>query len=113
MAETLNQEVLPFVSFSSPNVTIDRTFRVVYIMPEITRLRRSDGRQKKLFRNPVFRAEEFQKRMQEQSLSRADLARELGVSRARVTQVLNLLKLPEDVLVKAKVAECVLTIGVS
>ncbi|MCD4728627.1 MAG: hypothetical protein K8R46_13255 [Pirellulales bacterium] len=35
-------------------------------------------------------------------LTQADLARELGVSRARVTQVLNLLKLPKDVLVKAK-----------
>ena len=31
-------------------------------------------------------------------VSRADLARELGVSRARVTQVLNLLNLPKPVL---------------
>ena len=55
-------------------------------------MRNRNGRPRKLFRNPVCRAEEFQKRMQEQGLSRADLARELGVSRARVTQVLNLLK---------------------
>ena len=33
--------------------------------------------------------------MEMEELSRADLARKLGLSRARVTQMLNLLKLPE------------------
>jgi len=32
--------------------------------------------------------------------SQADLSRKLGVSRARVTQVLNLLKLPENIIEK-------------
>jgi biotin operon repressor len=32
--------------------------------------------------------------------SRADLSRKLGVSRARVTQVLNILKLPDDIIEK-------------
>ena len=30
------------------------------------------------------------------SLTKADLARKLGISRARITQMLNLLKLPEE-----------------
>ena len=34
--------------------------------------------------------------MELNDLTRADLARKLGISRARVTQMLNLLKLPED-----------------
>ena len=33
--------------------------------------------------------------MEMEGLSRADLARKLGLSRARVTQILNLLELPE------------------
>ncbi|NOQ22908.1 MAG: hypothetical protein GQ565_09735 [Candidatus Aegiribacteria sp.] len=33
--------------------------------------------------------------MEMEELSRADLARKLGLSRARVTQILNLLGLPE------------------
>ncbi len=32
--------------------------------------------------------------------SRADLSRKMGVSRARVTQILNLLKLPEEIIEK-------------
>ena len=34
--------------------------------------------------------------MELKDLSKADLARKLGISRARVTQILNLLKLPEE-----------------
>ena len=34
--------------------------------------------------------------MELKDLSKADLARKLGISRARVTQMLNLLKLPEE-----------------
>ena len=40
--------------------------------------------------------------MEEQELTRAELARELGVTRARVSQMLSILKLPEEVLVKAR-----------
>ncbi|MCK5036684.1 MAG: hypothetical protein KAS73_12395 [Candidatus Sabulitectum sp.] len=34
--------------------------------------------------------------MELNNLTKADLARKLGISRARVTQMLNLLKLPEE-----------------
>ncbi|MCK5842595.1 MAG: hypothetical protein KAH31_10530, partial [Candidatus Sabulitectum sp.] len=50
----------------------------------------------KSFRNPVIQAKEIKLEMELNDLTRADLARKLGISRARVTQMLNLLKLPED-----------------
>ncbi len=36
--------------------------------------------------------------MELEDLNKADLARKLGISRARVTQILNLLKLPEKLI---------------
>jgi ParB-like chromosome segregation protein Spo0J len=53
----------------------------------------------KLYRNPVILAQTWQKALDNgDHSSPADLARKLAVSRARVTQVLSLLKLPPDVL---------------
>ena len=49
----------------------------------------------KTFRNPIILAREMAIMMEIEELSRADLARKLGLSRARVTQILNLLELPE------------------
>ena len=40
--------------------------------------------------------------MEEQGLTQAELARELDMTRARVSQMMNILKLPEDVLLKAR-----------
>ena len=40
-------------------------------------------------------AKEMSLMMEMEELTRADLARKLGLSRARVTQILNLLELPE------------------
>ena len=53
------------------------------------------------YRNPIFLARQWQKDLAEGKYdSRADLSRNLGISRARVTQILNLLKLPEDIIEK-------------
>jgi ParB-like chromosome segregation protein Spo0J len=50
-------------------------------------------------RNPIIVAQEWQQALQNGAgSSAADLARKLGISRARVTQVLHLLKLAPDVL---------------
>jgi len=47
-----------------------------------------------MYRNPVLLAREWQKSLNERThASRADLARSKGISRARVTQLLNLLRL--------------------
>ena len=51
---------------------------------------------KKTFRNPIIQAKEMKLEIELNNQTKADLARKLGVSRARVTQILNLLKLPEE-----------------
>ena len=43
----------------------------------------------KQYRNPILLAQEWQRLVTELGASRADLARQLGVSRARITQVLD------------------------
>jgi hypothetical protein len=53
------------------------------------------------YRNPVYLVRQWQQDLADvKYVSRADLSRKMGVSRARVTQVLNLLRLPEDVIEK-------------
>jgi len=53
---------------------------------------------KRTFRNPIIQAREVQIEMELHNLTRAQLARKLGISRARVTQMLNLLKLPTELI---------------
>jgi hypothetical protein len=54
------------------------------------------------YRNPIYLARQWQIELAEGKYSsRANLSREFGVSRARVTQVLNLLKLPREIIEKA------------
>ncbi|MCK4807681.1 MAG: hypothetical protein KAT09_08540 [Candidatus Aegiribacteria sp.] len=45
-------------------------------------------------------AREMALMMEMEELSRADLAMKLGLSRARVTQMLNLLRLPEELIME-------------
>jgi len=53
----------------------------------------------RLYRNPVAVAQEWERALAKgECCSRADLARKLGVSRARVTQILRLLTLAPEVL---------------
>jgi ParB-like chromosome segregation protein Spo0J len=54
------------------------------------------------FRNPLLYARELQDRMWAENINHNGLARRLGVSRARVTQWLDLLDLPEEVLHRAE-----------
>ena len=56
---------------------------------------------KKAYRNPIYLAREY-KRMIDigQVKNQSELARKLGISRARVTQILNLLKLNKNILNK-------------
>ncbi len=51
---------------------------------------------KKTFRNPIIQAKEMRLEMDLHDMSKAQLARKLNITRARVTQMLNLLKLPEE-----------------
>ena len=53
------------------------------------------------YRNPIYLARQWRQDLFEgKYCSQADLSRKLGVSRARVTQILNLLKLPEEIVEK-------------
>jgi ParB-like chromosome segregation protein Spo0J len=45
--------------------------------------------------NPIVRAKEYLELIKKEGLTQAQLARMVGVSRVRVTQFLNLLKLPK------------------
>ncbi len=46
--------------------------------------------------NPIKRAQEYLRIMQEERITQSQLAEKLGVSRVRVNQYLALLKLPEE-----------------
>jgi hypothetical protein len=53
------------------------------------------------YRNPIYLARQWQQDLFDGKYnSKADLSRKLGVSRARVTQIFNLLKLPDDIIEK-------------
>ena len=49
-----------------------------------------------MYVNPVTQALDYKRMMQEQNLTQIELARKLGISRVRVTQYLNLLRLPKE-----------------
>jgi len=69
---------------SSPDFTIIRT------LPAIE----SELKPRKTFRNPMVFALELAEELKRDGISRAELARRHGLSRARVTQWLSLLELP-------------------
>ena len=54
-----------------------------------------NSKYKKTYRNSIIYAQELAEQMRRAGLTQADLARKLGISRARVNQWLSLLKLHE------------------
>jgi biotin operon repressor len=53
------------------------------------------------FRNPIYLARQWQLDLADGKYrSPADLSRKMGVSRSRVTQIMNLLKLPKSIIEK-------------
>jgi len=70
--------------FSTPDFTIIR------ILPDIE----SEPKPRKTFRNPMVLALELAEELKRDGISRAELARRHGLSRARVTQWLSLMELP-------------------
>jgi transcriptional regulator with XRE-family HTH domain len=85
-----------FLCVGSPNPIIDRTFRAVFELPKDRK--RTRNKPPKCYRNPVVMAHEWQNMVSRENCTPADLARKLGVSRARVAQILRLLRLAPDVL---------------
>jgi hypothetical protein len=85
---------------SSPDRTKGKTFRAVFELRNTRQKHDLEGRgSPKSYRNPIFLAWEWQQALEHgHSPSRAALARKLDVSRARVTQVLRLLRLDQEVI---------------
>ncbi len=89
----------------SPSKLKARTFRGVFTFPNVKKKHKAkQSKRSRTYRNPIALAREWQKTLRNGNSScPADLGRKLGVSRARVTQVLRLLSLAPEVL-KAIVA---------
>ena len=75
----------------SPDWNIDRTFVSIFYFPQKSI---KANKIKHTYRNPIYLAKEYKKMIDSGKVkNQAELARKLGISRARVTQILNLLKL--------------------
>ena len=48
------------------------------------------------YKNPIEKALEFARIMKEENLNQGQLASKLKISRVRISQILNLLKLPQE-----------------
>ena len=85
---------------NSPDSSVGRTFRLTLeFTDEMRKLQVKKNRMTKTYRNPVFVAMEWQAMIDSgECESRADLARKLCVSRARVTQMLQLLEIDKTTL---------------
>ncbi|MBN2253033.1 MAG: hypothetical protein JW701_05000, partial [Kosmotogaceae bacterium] len=81
----------------SPSGMKDRTFQVTFKLPEF----KSIARKKRELQNPVLLARQWRDCLDRKIYgSPAGHARHLHISRARVTQILNILKLPPEALGK-------------
>jgi len=90
-----------FCPIGSLNPLKDRTFRIAFRLTDGEAAYRKKTKPSRRYRNPIILAQEWQKVSEMGDCrSLADLARKLGVSRARVTQVLRLLRLTPEVLQK-------------
>ena len=80
----------------SPDWNIDRTFTAVFnFQYKITQALKN----KPVYRNPIYLAKEYRKMLNSGKVkNQAELAKMKSVSRARVTQILNLLKLNSSII---------------
>jgi len=91
IGRTSRKEVLPMELSGSPDCSIDRTFTSTFHFP---RKAVKPNKIKSIYRNPIYLAREYKGMIDNsQAKNQSGLARKLGISRARVTQILRLLKL--------------------
>ena len=80
----------------SPDCNIGRTFTYQFYFQTAVK---TSPIPKKTHRNPIYLAKEYKKMLDSGEVkNQAELARIKGISRARVTQVLNLLKLDKSIM---------------
>jgi len=93
---TSNKKVLPVLLSGSPDRNIDRTFTSIFYFPH--KLTESI-KNKPVYKNPLYLAKEYKKMIDSRIVkNHAELAKMKGISRARVTQILNLLKLKPQII---------------
>ena len=93
---------------------MDFTFISEFNLSEITEENKSPVIKKKevqKYRNPIEIALRMEKIINEGNITRAELARRVGISDVRVTQYMNLLKLPPRI--KKKILQKGEAIGIS
>ena len=75
----------------SPDCNIDRTFTsTFYFLYQV----KKSNQIKQVYRNPIYLAREYRRMIDYgQVKNQSDLARKFGISRVRICQILNLLKL--------------------
>ena len=84
---------------NSPNYLKERTFKLSFVLPDFADM--TKPKLKKVYQNPIYLAMEWKQMLDsKQFKSKAELGRHLGVSRVRVIQVLDLLKLCPEVITK-------------
>jgi hypothetical protein len=85
--------------FHSPDKSIGRTFRAVFVLPPTRRGEKTAKRKpSRTYRNPIFLAREWAAAMEGGNFqSKRAFARAIGLSHARVSQVLGLLRLCSEV----------------
>ena len=75
----------------SPDCNIDRTFTSTFYFQIVLK---KSSTPKKTYRNPIFLAREYKNMIESgEAKNQAELAKLKGISRARVTQIIRLLKL--------------------
>ena len=80
----------------SPDWNIDRTFTSTFYFPHKVI---ESYKNKPVYKNPIYLAKEYKKMIDSRIVkNQAELARIKGISRTRVTQILNLLKLDSNII---------------
>jgi esterase/lipase len=80
----------------SPDCSIDRTFLYKFYFQTAAK---TSSISKETYRNPIYLAKEYKKMIDRGEVkNQAELARIKSISRARVTQILNLLKLDNNII---------------
>jgi hypothetical protein len=82
--------------FGFPDCNIDRTFISKFYFQTAVK---NPSIPKKTYRNPIYLAKEYKEMIDSgDAKNQAELAKIKGISRARVTQILNLLKLDKNII---------------
>jgi hypothetical protein len=81
---------------SSADCNIDRTFTYQFYFQTVVK---KPSPPQKIYRNPIYLAREYKKMIDKGKMkNQAELARIKGISRARVTQIIRLLKLDSSII---------------